>query len=904
MPAVLTHKSIMLLARERVSRIHAALQAKVDAGGPNITTLDRQMLAIAAETSRIFASEPRPRTELPGILFANPVGADGDSYPISQYAVMGSMGPDITAFSHILTKGQAWVFDTVHKGTPDPNRELVNAQTCDFVLTFWKKVEEQISNAIEAGTERNAQLDKMRAYTLGHLCHVAADVISHPYINQYQWVDPPRDVEKYHAKIEGEIDALVATTLLRRESTRSGQGWDTWWPGETPPEQFFSAYADALEQVYSAQSSRRKGYREFEEVLQALGPQPLTADFVKDGYNLLRHGVVAKGYGYGYWSWWGWLALFTVPAIALPLVVAALPKGGNIFLKKEENRTERAWMEFVSAPFLFAMPATIGYGALLGSLTTGGVSERYWLGMSGAIVSAVSGVLLLATLPVDDLHPGFSWPVLFVVPLGFSLLQAILALVDLAEGNKKRMAIGLVFAIPLVMHILFFVFFGIIPGLAAPDGDAGNPFESEGFWVSFVFWTLGFLVLWFLVPYFVDRLSRHRIPEKPAGDIVKRRFVRVFDEATLHHDSDLEDDSIPHQVYPSGRRKLVKLWWDGDGDLFIRSDRFQLVFSSNADGSNPQIVPAPIAPMSLRDYMSYLTATVAEPGGGTGHLQWELATAQQGDSAESDNDLADDPDYELPAGAVFADHGDDKEGAEAHAEAAAQFVQLATSAEASDYHLYHAYKSEQAIHYGEKGAVAPDRNLGIDNPISHNPDEEGYPYLHNPATAEATETLMSFAGDFGAILSMAATTHMVSGLEDSEDNSVNKVYQVFRNWNLDRRRVNEWRTLVAGNSLGEKGANRSGYDSKMLGGILRPSDHATWQEPLLGSSQAAFDEGEQTARQMGWIKVMREWMDVSADPAQNTLDGTSSFKPGNPSNQALSRAMAYLFDLTDPTGAP
>jgi hypothetical protein len=296
--------------------------------------------------------------------------------------------------------------------------------------------------------------------------------------------------------------------------------------------------------------------------------------------------------------------------------------------------------------------------------------------------------------------------------------------------------------------------------------------------------------------------------------------------------------------------------------------------------------------MTLTEYMTYLSATVVQPGGSdVNQLKWEMC-------------YPGDVDYELPAGAVFADHGDMEEGNEDHDAEAAKFRKLDTSADASDYHLYHAYKAAQSVRYGEKGAVPPERNLGGDNPISNVVEEEGYNYVHNPQIAEATETLMSYAGDFGAILSMAATTHMTSDLRDSQNNPVSKVYQVFRNWNLDRRRVNEWRTLVAGDAISEKGTTRSGYDSKMLGGTLRPSDHETWQEALLGSSQAAFDEGELTARRLGWVKVLREWTDVTGEPGENTLDGASSLKPGNPSNRALSRAMAYLFDLADPSGAP
>ena len=148
----------------------------------------------------------------------------------------------------------------------------------------------------------------MRAYVLGHLSHVAADVVSHPYVNDFEWEEHRHELKKFHARAEGEMDALVARDILRRESTRSGQEWDLWWPAEDLPPQFFTAYEEALKNIYKADSEehRRKGYKEFEDNLIDLGPEAMNADFIEDGYKFLRHGVVSKGYGYGYWSWWGW----------------------------------------------------------------------------------------------------------------------------------------------------------------------------------------------------------------------------------------------------------------------------------------------------------------------------------------------------------------------------------------------------------------------------------------------------------------------------------------------------------------------------------------------------------------------------------------------------------------------
>ncbi|MFT6701190.1 MAG: hypothetical protein ACJAUM_001051 [Pseudomonadales bacterium] len=898
MPSVLTHKAIMLLAKERVSDIHKVLKAKVDKGGATITTLDRQVLAIAKTTLEIFTSEPRPRGEVTGLLFAEPVGDDNDSYSISQYAVLGSMGPGFTAFSSALAPGQSWVFDTIKKGTPDKNRELVNAQTCDFILHFWEQVKTGIDSGITDTTKRNAALQKMRAYVLGHLCHIAGEVVSQPYINDFEWKGPPKSYDKLRTEIEAEIDALVATQLLQRETTISGNDWDKWWPSEDLPEPFFDAYAGALERVYKAQSEPRKGFKQFDLHLESLGSHiAMNASFIKDGYQAFRQGVIAKRYSYGYWSWFGWLSFLFVPALALPLTVAALPRARNIFLSDENNRTERAWMEYLSTPMLFGLPASIIFSALIGSITTRDVEVPFWLGMGGAILSAVAGIAMLATIGVNKLPAGVSWSVFFTLPLVITSAQTIIGIIADTKKQGGLKTLAYIHSIPLAMLVLFFVFFAIFPGLLFPDENASSAFESEGFWTAFVVWVVVMIAFWFSIPVALKKLripekAKQEEPENIAGGIAKPRFVRLFDDTTLHHDQELDDANIPSLTFPSGHRELLKLWWSGAGDLYIRSDRYQLVFSSHEDGRNPQIVSAPITPMSSADYLLFLTNTVVEPGtSSTGGLEGAIVHDE-------------DPDYPLPAGALFADHGDMEETVEKHDEEAIIFKQIGDSAQNSDYILSHSRKSAQAVKYGTQGPVSLDRNLGPDGEssaaIEIDEETQGWPYLHDPESAQYTNTLMSIAGDFGALLSMSAVTHMVSGLKDRNNNDVKEVYQVFKNWNLDRRRLNEWRTIVSGGAINEKGSERSGYTSEMLGEGLRPDNHESWKEALLdGGNQTAFDEGESIARQLGWTKVLRDWMDVSRVSTQVSL-GSNSHKTGNPSNQQLSRAMAYLLDLADP----
>lgn len=147
---------------------------------------------------------------------------------------MGAMGPDITGFSALLAPGQAWVFDTVHKGTPDTQREAVVAGTCELPFALWRRVSSRITAELAAPdqqTQRTADLDKMRAYVLGHLCHLAGDIVSHPLINDLEWHGSNTLKARLdHANGEVSHDALVAQKVFLRASTREGAGWDAWWP--------------------------------------------------------------------------------------------------------------------------------------------------------------------------------------------------------------------------------------------------------------------------------------------------------------------------------------------------------------------------------------------------------------------------------------------------------------------------------------------------------------------------------------------------------------------------------------------------------------------------------------------------------------------------------------------------
>lgn len=162
---------------------------------------------------------------------------------------------------------------------------------------------------------------------------------------------------------------------------------------------------------------------------------------------------------------------------------------------------------------------------------------------------------------------------------------------------------------------------------------------------------------------------------------------------------------------------------------------------------------------------------------------------------------------------------------------------------------------------------------------------------------------MDFAADLAVLLCLGMTPHLLPATERrvpslagkhaavggaAVDATVGKVYQVFRNWSLDRRRLNEWRMMVAGGARSEK-ATSNEYDAAM-----------TQPQPPAADWAAAnvVTAGEPVANAQGWVPVLRQWMARVA-----TGDATAAAAPaaGGPSNLALSQAMAFLLDLKPPT---
>ncbi|HZF09978.1 MAG TPA: hypothetical protein VFE33_14405, partial [Thermoanaerobaculia bacterium] len=432
MPGVLTHKSIMLLARERIRLWRDQLAERIT--GSRATDLEHRLYFLASKAYEMMTGPPVPSVDIPGF----------PQHPFSgvnKFAVMGSMGPDFTAFSAMLAPGQGWVFDTVHKGSPDENRELVVARTTDFIFAFYPRAIDALHEADRAGSLGDGGFQRgvkaMQGYVLGHLCHIAGDAISHPYVNDVEWHQGTGLHRKFsHAGGEGSIEAEVARQVLLRRSTREGQTWEAWWPTvDEVPEAFYAAYAGALEFTYQVGTRPPANvFGEFLARFEDLAPTTVDAGFVRDGYHLYRNGILGYGYGHGLWGWTGVLLWLGIPLVALFPVAAALPRTAAMF--RPGSLPGAAWVDFLNLTLSLAAPFVLGYAAWLVSLTHLGIEGRAFLGAFSAGINAVLAILFFV-----DQGTGFLVPWLrllfLLVPTIAAATFAAFGVADLARPGRR-----------------------------------------------------------------------------------------------------------------------------------------------------------------------------------------------------------------------------------------------------------------------------------------------------------------------------------------------------------------------------------------------------------------------------------------------------------------------------------
>jgi hypothetical protein len=741
---------------------------------------------------------------------------------------------------------------------------------------------------------------------------------------------------------------------------------------------------------------------------------------------------LAYDHGLGFW------VAVTLP-IALEMLVApilaayAQSAGRKRFLVQDPaHNSERAWADLITLPLGLFSWTPLMFAGIAAPLS---LSEPVYFGISLtlSIILTITGAIGLGySFQDNDPGAGVRWGLFVGAPLAMGLFHLIFLIVDLA-GTERRAhkLLPMIFGLPLFLTLLFFVnyfvgyeLFGELLGLT----DLTQP-------IPFILPCL-FAYLILLGAEWIGLSTALRdaaVPEDPGNHPALRpQLLRLFDDATLYKLAD-------KQHYPSGRRPLIKIWWEGGGSLYLRSDRTQLVFSLQSDGTNPQTVPGVIAPMKWSEYGDFLTRNVRDSGGVTGKLKWSYA-----DSRDHDYD------YELPPGAAFADGGDeDSTSVSDHDDKAKKFVSVPSSAD-SAMTLYHAPKTALSVRFGQRGAVVLDqprtddwsapaaqtavggathvtgvgtsfttdfragdviqidgqarvvvsiegdraltvgsafagspsgafKRLAVDriataigagsvrNPqmggflgigtftrtlfllegsgteflkffkpgdtirITSSPPQirrvtavladdqlvidqaptptlggwtgyerpgarqlEGYPFAPNAPEADPGESLVEKAADLAALLLLGGTSQVMTAGELNPGGGVPAlapIYQCFRNWNLSRRRVNEWRMLVLGSATSEKRGAPHRRDPAMSPNAPDPAA-APADLPIRKS-------GEKATTSAGWVPVLRKWVAMQGRFNEQSTAATS-FMPGDPTNQELTRAMGFLLDLAAP----
>ncbi len=721
MLGALTYHAVAALTRERLEAIEARLQSKLNAG-TNVNALERQVHFLAWAAVQGMSLGPHLPSEASLPPFARHV---------SLQTVFGSVGLSVPGFAALYAPGQRWLVDTLHAGNPDPNRQRVLARSTDLLLEVARRGKDLINQSDVQ--DKAVELNKLRAYVLGHTCHIAADVIVAPFVSATAWqLGDTLRAQLTPDQVVAAIDNAAAQ-LFRRDASPAavaarGDLYRGWWidPADLPAK-FFDAFKDAIETNYGpgARPILRPSApggpplppqvsHAFWQQFQSNAPPDLSVDLLKDGYAALRSVMETRHV----WTFGDWLAgtawMFLPPLAAYPLIVA-MPHTRALF---KDNATvdghpinrELGWFGLVMAPLATSALSPIVLSLYIAAATYRGVERESVFGWVSGGINLITSIIFLATIN-DSAAPAARWLLLFVLPFLGLLADAIYVLAR-GGGDPRHRQLAMSSLVPCVITAVYLLIHLALHqsqdlgmnGWLKESGGHPEGWGNAGFIGGWVIWAVLLVGGWLIT---AALLQADRESDPAADQFVSgaKHFLRMFPQVSLLFDPNLASDpnlesrrpSLATHYFPTDRRPLLKIWWEGAGDLYLRSDRNVLKFSTAADGTgNPQSVLAPAAPMTAAQFAGFLNQAVKEGAAFSARLKVELVDPQ-------------DFDYVLPPGNVFSDNGDDKATISDHDTAAAQFVKLGKTRDAAMV-LYHAPRSRVAGFVGTNGQVRVDED--------------------------------------------------------------------------------------------------------------------------------------------------------------------------------------------------
>jgi hypothetical protein len=314
MPAYLTHAAILIKMTEWLELLRAQIAARrttFTAAGKPMNALDERLDYLAGQTLFFLREDPTTAAEvaLPVTQIKNGVGSQ-----LSKYALVGSLGPDLPAAGYILAMNQDWAWHTLHNG--EPRRARKNARTTTFVL----KLLEQLEKGERERRLTAAQRRRGISYALGHLSHIAADVVLHPVAHFATWDSDRGALDPLeHQLFEVAIDGLMATGFFQRKSPSDDQSWEDYYLEKGAFKADLTLLMGELSGAFKATYGDDRPNAPvcgLSDPSKCAAPK-FDAAFLMDAYRNTTNWAIDVGYDHGPTAWDVFSALLVVTSAAL-----------------------------------------------------------------------------------------------------------------------------------------------------------------------------------------------------------------------------------------------------------------------------------------------------------------------------------------------------------------------------------------------------------------------------------------------------------------------------------------------------------------------------------------------------------------------------------------------------------
>ena len=851
---------VVAMAASRMRDVSEALSRKLDATtvqaslgngriglGPNrFRPTERRVLALVRAASDMLHSPEPAAVARSGALYPGP----------SRYAVLGSAGFELPAYADLLAVTHTWRAATMRRGTPDPFLSLVEVPTATFVNRVGTEM------LADAGADA-AAIRRAEAFTMGVVGALAHGLVMPPI----QRAAHARRTSKPWNRHEPAafIRSTDAATLRRVVGGADPVAtFQAMWPSAEQAAPLLAGYHRALDAVYHLEDrpARARGWPAYEDAFVA-GPA-LDEARLRAGYERLLADLEPWGMG----AWFGVLTpILLGPGLAL-LAGRALP-GASAFMTAD-SVTERSLSELITVSDGIGSIAPFVYSMVMWANVADQPSEPFVSALWTFIVRAglFAGWIPTIGTSTDDPSPAARWALAGGM-LGIDVYALVRLLASLGDRQPGPAVAFGVQNIPGVMTLVTLGQAGIVKGVVAAAAEAGADDDGAAIagWIAWAVTTLG---LWLGAGLPVAAalargggwMSWFHADGRPSwrGALAEidqpvdaQDAGAVFDDSALWHDPATAAPGLTDLRYPTGGRPLVKVW--------------------RAEGSPALEISHDLHTISIRDAESPAAVTRVEIGPGSRTVDDVVALLADVDhieAAAADAGVR----YDLPWPASIANPGDGADPRQAVDDPArTAFTELPTDPDEA-YVIRHAPDSSLTSPIGQAGPAR--------SPF------DGLRVVPRERLGDLDDTGLGVATDLAVLLGLGAASRLrtvqpltpaVVPAVPAVPGPIGAVAQVFRDWNLDHRRANEWRTIVAGGASAEQPP---------------PAD-------------AALAEGARIADAMGWVALWRAWLRVASDTLQDTesalvspdtpavraADGTEL----RPTNAQLTRGICYLLDL-------